>query len=210
MNFQEWLDKHDGDALKALAALYEDRQGKIDSEGSSAQRARKQRDEAKAALEAAQDELTDARKAKVPDGVLILTGDDASAWTALTEKGGRDYLNGRLSRAEDADKLELTVAQTKAASAYGVGEDDLSEWLAGRPLKLGKAKDAEGKEQDAYGLELPDGFKPLSAFKTFTALSSTERKPEGKSFVPQTSDGKAPKVDPVADLNRRMFGTKKE
>jgi predicted RNase H-like nuclease (RuvC/YqgF family) len=103
-------------------------------------------------------------------------------------------LTDRLSRAEQADTLERTLALTKAATALSVGEADLTEWLAGRDLKVGTVKNAEGQDVEAFGITVKDGdadtFKPLTEFKTFTALTGNQQpEPPRTQFPKQETKG---------------------
>lgn len=81
-------------------------------------------------------------------------------------------LPARLERAKTADALEHTVTLSKAATATGVAQADLDEWLAGRPLTIKKVKQEDGNETDAYGLQVGEEFKPLDGFSTFTRLKT--------------------------------------
>lgn len=175
-NAQQFLDQHGGDALAALAALEAQRseaQEGRDREGRAAQAARRERDSARSELDTAREELRTAQQNAAPEGAVVLTGEDAQFWQA---QQGREHLQQRISRADDADRLERTVTLQRAASASGLTEAELSEWLGERQLTSGKAKDKDGKDVDAYGLTVKgedgkDVFKPLTEFPTFQKLA---------------------------------------
>jgi hypothetical protein len=205
MDYAALLEQHGGDALKALEALDKDAQKRIDDEGQAAARARRQRDEARAERDKERDELLDLR-ARVPqDGAVILTGDDATTWQGIQEKGGAEWLTTRLTAAETADGLNRQLTAQRATQALGVPEDDLTEWLAGRELTTTTAQE-DGQDVTVYGVQVDGAFKPLTEFKTFTALlgeGSGQRSSGGGSFIDQRSGGRA-KTDGIArEQNKR-------
>lgn len=212
---QKLLDTHNGDplaALRALEAQREEAQEGRDREGRAAQAARRERDAARSELDTAREDLKTAQAKALPEGGVVLTGEDAAAWNAVQEKGGREYLTGRLTRAEEADTLERTLNVQRASSASGVQEPLLMEWLNGRPLTAERRKDAEGKDVDVYGVTVREGdaevFKPLSDFATFTALTAEHKpEPQRQQFPAQATGGGKPKApDAVDALNSRLFG----
>lgn len=180
-------------ALNALNAQYQEAQDGRDREGRAAQAARRERDTARSELDTAREELRTAQQQAAPEGAVVLTGDDAQFWTQQQAQGGREHLQARLTRAETADTLERTLAQQRAAAAYSVSEDDLGEWLAGRPLTSEVRKDAENKDTTVYGVTVQengkDTFKPLSEFKTFTALTGDGKQQERPKIAAQRADG---------------------
>lgn len=172
-----FLAQHKDDpiaALNALEAMREEAQTGRDKEGQAAATARKQRDDAKSELAAAQDQLAEAKKTAVPEGAVVLTGEDATVWQSITEKGGRDYLTARLTRAEEADGLESKNLKIQASLALGRSQEHLDEWLGGRGPLTVQTEKKDGKEVPVYGITVKedgkDVFKPLDSFATFNAL----------------------------------------
>ncbi|GHG37473.1 hypothetical protein GCM10017784_34800 [Deinococcus indicus] len=201
MDYAALLEQHGGDALKALEALDKDAQKRIDDEGQAAARARRQRDEARTERDKERDELLDLR-ARVPqDGAVILTGDDATTWQGIQEKGGAQWLTARLTAAETADSLNRQLVTQRATQTLGVPEDVMTEWLAGRELATTTAQE-DGQDVTVYGVQVDGQFKPLTEFKTFTALLGEEgdqnRDGSGRSFIDQRSGGKRPSTDGIA------------
>lgn len=210
---QKLLDAHNGDALAALNALesqrHEAQEGR-DREGRAAQAARRERDAARSELDTANEALRAAQQNAAPEGAVILTGDDAQFWMQQQAQGGREHLQARLTRADDADTLERTVTAGRAAALHSVSEGDLSEWLAGRALSSESRKDAEGNDATVYGVTVQedgkDVFRPLTEFKTFTALTAQAgtQQQERPRIPAQTTNGKEPEKGGIAQRQNQQ------
>lgn len=191
-NAQNFLDQHDGDALKALEALATKR----DEEGKDAARARRQRDEAKQERDALKDQLTDLEKRAVPEGATVLTGADATAWQTFTERGGLTAFDEADEAKKERDALKRDRDLDSAAKVLNKPKDALAEILEGKTLTAQKGKAEDGTEVDVWGIGEGDAFKPLSDLKAVQYLASEPTAPPKTAPAPLPLGGAGGKPQP--------------
>ena len=108
-------------------------------------------------------------------------------------------------------ELERKVSLTEAAAALGKPADALAEILEGKTLEKRTVKAQDGSESEQWGIPQGDTFKPLSELRSIQLLGSdapTEPARPAVTVPRQETNGSTAKADPVADLNRALFGGK--
>lgn len=111
-------------------------------------------------------------------------------------------LSERLERADRAGETEAALTRNRAASAEGVPESDLTEWLAGRSLT--RQEQGEGdQKREVYGLMDGETFKPLSSYATFQRLKSAPTPPAPIPTPAQQTTTTPSRPLTTADLQKR-------
>lgn len=188
-NLTRLLEKHKGDAMSLAAQLLSENAGlREDRRTLTSER--------------------DALKAKVPaEGAIVLTGDDAKAFTDLTAKVPLKDLPTRLGEAEAATgklrTLERQALFRQAADAHGMRPSVL-ERLAGPDLTLELTEvEKDGKKVPVARVKDADGtLRPLDEYARaawadfLPALKADQQHaaPQaGTSFVAQRGAGDPPR-----------------
>lgn len=183
-NAQQYLDQHGGDPVAALAALATERDAATsgrDTEGQSAARARRERDEARARAAQLDEQLT-AANARIPaDGSVILTPEQAQQYQQFTERGGLSAWDADREHAQQGQTFRQEALITRVAAAHRWNPERLTELLAGRPLEEREVTPEGGQPQRVIGLANGEQFRPASdafaAFAPALALDPTPAPP---------------------------------
>lgn len=197
-NAQNFLDQHDGDALKALDALAD----KWNSEGKAAATARAKRDAVEKERDDLKLQLAEVEKRAVPEGATVLTGADATAWQTFTERGGLTAFDEADDAKKERDALKRDRDLDSAAKVLNKPKDALAEILEGKTLTAQKGKAEDGTEVDVWGIGEGDAFKPLSDLKAVQYLASAPTEPPKPPPAPLPLGGAGGKPQPktAADI----------
>lgn len=208
---QQYLAQHPDPeaALIALEAQREEAQEGRDREGRAAVTARTQRDSARSELDTAREEVRAAQQRVAPEGAVVLTADDATAWqTAQQYQGG---LSQALSDATEGRNAARSLTVNRAAAALNVPEADLTDFLGDR-LPVVQSRQQDGQTIEVYGLGEGDAFRPLAEIGAIRALQGTQEAapPRTVPGTQQRANTRQTQPDPVNDYARRLFRGKKE
>ena len=212
-NAAEFLATHGGSAEAALAALHrqlEEAQEGRDREGRAAQTARRERDAARSELDTAREAARAAESRAAPEGAVILTGEDATAWQQLQERGGLTAWDQDRTAAQQARETARALAVTRAATHLGIPEDALLEFLGDRAPVV-QRRTVDGQEVDVYGLGDGESFRPLAESSVIRALkgSSAPVPTPGLPFPQQRPQPAPATTDAVSEYERRLLGAKR-
>ena len=198
-------------ALNALNAQLQEAQEGRDREGRAAQAARRERDAARSELDTAREELRTAQQNAAPEGAVVLTGEDATAWQSITERGGLTAWDADRAAAETGRAAQRALDLQAAATALGKPAEALADYLEGKQWGS-RTETRDGQTVTVYGVGEGDAFKPLSDLPGVQAIQGSAPEPAPRPQFPrqETSGNKPAPTDPVDALNARMFGQRKE
>jgi len=207
-NPEQFLAQHNGDPLAALRALEDQRheaQEGRDREGRAAQNARRERDTARSELDTAREELRTAQERTAPEGAVVLTGEDATAWHAFTERGGLTAWDADRTAADAGREAQRNLDLQAAAAWTGKPVEALRDYLEGKQW-TSRTVQVDGQPVTEYGIGEGESFRPLTELPGVQAIQGAATPPARPAHPGQDLSGNKPEPKTVEARTQELRG----